>query len=389
MEAIYKASSQTIAEAKKAMLHAIDTRCQFEETTSNSASTIKQLQGIAKKIERLDYRASSYIVANEIDFDSYVNSSKQNGTRANIYSIPKFLELCSILNGGDFLAMNGGDNATIASTIVALHNDFNVQKSLAFEVNDLMTGIRRFQAMRGDTAQGSVYAGILLGKLYSYANGATQGGSTLRAMEALQIVKEVTRDGNCKVWTFRNDDESTQTLILKAYKALAANMWQSEQDAGYINKTRLAYIVPESVLIDVLKTATEQATEQEAEQQEAEQQAQTQAAAQQAQRESDLALSVADSDGMGLAIVSVPAKQEAAATEQDAKENSARELVAELKGKQKATPKKAAPAKQGNLINIFDKEAMQAEVERQAEEKKQRALAKRRATLAAKKAAKN
>ena len=188
MEAIYKAGTQTIAEVKKAMLHAIDTRCQFEETTSNSASTIKQLQGIAKKIERLDYRASSYIVAKEIDFDSYVNSSKQNGTRANIYSIPKFLELCSILNGGDFLAMNGGDNATIASTIVALHNDFNVQKSLAFEVNDLMTGIRRFQAMRGDTAQGSVYAGILLGKLYSYANGATQGGSTLRAMEALQIV---------------------------------------------------------------------------------------------------------------------------------------------------------------------------------------------------------
>ena len=386
MEAVYKASSQTIAGAKKAMLAAIDTRCQFEETTSNSASTIKQLEGIAKKIERLDYRASSYIVANEIDFDSYVNSSKQNGTRANIYSIPKFLELCSILNGGDFLAMNGGDNATIASTIVALHNDFNVQKSLAFEVNDLMTGIRRFQAMRGDTAQGSVYAGILLGKLYSYANGATQGGSTLRAMEALQIVKEVTRDGNCKVWTFRNDDESTQTLILKAYKALAANMWQSEQDSGYINKTRLAYIVPETVLIDVLKTATEQATEQA---QETEQQAQTQAATEQAQNESALALSVADSDGMGLAIVSVPAKREAAVTEQDAKENSVRELVAELKGKQKATPKKAAPAKQGNLINIFDKEAMQAEVARQAEEKKARALAKRRATLAAKKAAKN
>lgn len=385
MEAIYKAGTQTIAEVKKAMLHAIDTRCQFEETTSNSASTIKQLQGIAKKIERLDYRASSYIVAKEIDFDSYVNSSKQNGTRANIYSIPKFLELCSILNGGDFLAMNGGDNATIASTIVALHNDFNVQKSLAFEVNDLMTGIRRFQAMRGDTAQGSVYAGILLGKLYSYANGATQGGSTLRAMEALQIVKEVTRDGNCKVWTFRNDDESTQTLILKAYKALSANMWQSEQDSGYINKTRLAYIVPESVLIDVLKTATEQATEQ----QEAEQQTQTQATAQQAQRESDLALSVADSDGMGLAIVSVPEKQEAAVTEQDAKENSVRELVAELKGKQKATPKEAAPAKQGNLINIFDKEAMAAEAARQAEEKKARALAKRRATLAAKKTAKN
>lgn len=376
MEAIYKASSQTIAEVKKAMLAAIDTRCQFEETTSNSASTIKQLEGIAKKIERLDYRASSYIVANEIDFDSYVNSSKQNGTRANIYSIPKFLELCSILNGGDFLAMNGGDCATIASTIVALHNDFNVQKSLAFEVNDLMTGIRRFQAMRGDTAQGSVYAGILLGKLYSYANGATQGGSTLRAMEALQIVKEVTRDGNCKVWTFRNDDESTQTLILKAYKALSRNMFQSEQDSGYINKTRLAYIVPETVLIDVLKTATEQT--QEAEQQEA----------QQAQNESALALSVADSDGMGLAIVSVPAKRETAVTEQDAKENSVRELVAELKGKQKATPKKATPAKQGNLINIFDKEAMQAEAARQKAVKQERANAKRKATIAAKKAAK-
>lgn len=385
MEAIYKAGTQTIAEVKKAMLHAIDKRCQFEETTSNSASTIKQLQGIAKKIERLDYRASSYIVAKEINFDSYVNSSKQNGTRANIYSIPKFLELCSILNGGDFLEMNGGDHATIASTIVALHNDFNVQKSLAFEVNDLMTGIRRFQAMRGDTAQGSVYAGILLGKLYSYANGATQGGSTLRAMEALQIVKEVTRDGNCKVWTFRNDDEQTQTLILKAYRALAANMWQSEQDSGYINKTRLAYIVPETVLIDVLKTATEQETEQQTQTQ-----ATAQQEAQQTQRESALALSVADSDGMGLAIVSVPEKkQEAAATEQDAKDNSVRELVKELKGKQKATPKKAAPAKQGNLINIFDKDAMKAEAARQAEEKKQRTLAKRRATLAAKKAAKN
>lgn len=367
MEAIYKAGTQTIAEVKKAMLQAIDTRCQFEETTSNSASTIKQLQGIAKKIERLDYRASSYIVAKEIDFDSYVNSSKQNGTRANIYSIPKFLELCSILNGGDFLAMNGGDCATIASTIVALHNEFNVQKSLAFEVNDLMTGIRRFQAMRGDTAQGSVYAGILLGKLYSYANGATQGGSTLRAMEALQIVKEVTRDGNCKVWTFRNDDESTQTLILKAYKALAANMFQSEQDAGYINKTRLAYIVPETVLIDVLKTATEQ--------QEAEQQTQTQATAQeQEERESDLALSVADSDGMGLAIVSVPEKK------QEAREASIKALAKELKGKQAA---------QGTLINILDKDAMQAEAARQKAVKQERANAKRKATIAAKKAAKN
>lgn len=355
MEAIYKASAQAIEAAKKDMLQSIDTRCQFEETTSNSASTIKQLQGIAKKIERLDFRASAYIVAKEIDFDSYVNSSKQNGTRANIYSIPKFLELCSILNGGDFLAMNGCDCATIASTIVALHNDFNVQKSLAFEVNDLMTGIRRCQAMRGDTAQKSVYAGILLGKLYSYANGATQGGSTLRAMEALGIVKEVTRDGNCKVWTFQNDDESTQTLILKAYRALAANMFHSEQDSGYINKTRLAYIVPESIVIDVLKTATEQA-------QEAEQKAAQQEAQQTEQRESDFALSVADSDGMGLAIVSVPAKQEA--------------------------KKQAAREAQGTLINILDKDAMQAEAERQAKEKKERALAKRRATLAAKKAAK-
>lgn len=361
MESIYKAGTQTIAEAKKAMLQAIDKRCQFEETTSNSASTIKQLQGIAKKIERLDYRASSYIVAKEIDFDSYVNSSKQNGTRANIYSIPKFLELCSILNGGDFLAMNGGDCATIASTIVALHNDYNVQKSLAFEVNDLMTGIRRCQAMRGDTAQKSVYAGILLGKLYSYANGATQGGSTLRAMEALGIVKEVTRDGNCKVWTFQNDDESTQTLILKAYRALAANMFHSEQDSGYINKTRLAYIVPESVVVDVLKTATEQA-------QEAEQKVTAQQEAQQEQRESALALSVADSDGMGLAIVSVPAKK------QEAKEASIKELAKELKGKQ------------GTLVDILDKDAMATEAARQAEEKKARALAKRRATLAAKKA---
>lgn len=365
MEAIYKASNQTIAEAKKTMLLAIDKRCQFEETTSNSASTIKQLQGIAKKIERLDYRASAYIVAKEIDFDSYVNSSKQNGTRANIYSIPKFLELCSILNGGDFLAMNGGDCATIASTIVALHNDYNVQKSLAFEVNELMTGIRRCQAMRGDTAQKSVYAGILLGKLYSYANGATQGGSTLRAMEALGIVKEVTRDGNCKVWTFQNDDESTQTLILKAYKALAANMFQSEQDEGYINKTRLAYIVPESIVIDVLKTATEQAQETE-----------QKAAQQTEQRESDFALSVADSDGMGLAIVSVPVKKQEA-KKQAEREASVKELVKELKGKQEA---------QGTLINILDKDAMQAEAERQAKEKKERALAKRRATLAAKKA---
>lgn len=373
MEAIYKTSPQQADATRKAMLQAIDTRCQFEEKTSNAQKTIKQLERIAKRIERLDYRAISYIAAKELDFDAYVNSSKQNGTRANIYSIPKYLELCSVLNAGSFLHMNGGEHATIAATLVALHNDCNVQKTLAFEVNSIMSGIRRFQAMRGDSSQDSILAGIMLGKIYSYANGMTQGGSSLRALEALGIVREVMRDGSCKVWTFAEANDETKTLVKKAYAALASNMFQSEQDKGYIKETALAPIVPEDVWIEVLN-AVDSAIPDNAAQVES-----VSVASNMTQEERDAIQSetMANSDGMGLMLpVSVPEKKGT--------------LSAAIRKTIKKDTQKQENAKisvQSSLINILDSEAMEAEAERQKAAKKAIASAKRKATLAAKKKA--
>lgn len=203
--------------------------------------------------------------------------------------------------------MNGGEHATIAATLVALHNDCNVQKTLAFEVNSIMSGIRRFQAMRGDSSQDSILAGIMLGKIYSYANGMTQGGSSLRALEALGIVREVMRDGSCKVWTFAEANDETKTLVKKAYAALASNMFQSEQDKGYIKKTALAPIVPEDVWIEVLN-AVDSAIPDNAAQVES-----VSVASNMTQEERDAIQSetMANSDGMGLMLpVSVPEKKE-------------------------------------------------------------------------------
>lgn len=365
---LYNATSQAIAGLKQSMLNAIDTRCQFEEKTTNSKQTIKQLGNIAKKIERMDYRASAYILAKDLDFDGFVNSSKQHGTRANIYSIPKYLELCTILNNSDFFDMSGSDHATICASIVALHKEYNVQKTFSFFVNDIMSTIRNFQALNGDSKHAKKLENLqLFGRAYRYANGATQGGSSLRALEALGIVREVMRDGSCKVWTFANDDEATRELIKRAYKALSKNMPQDENDSRKVRGSLLSFGVPETVFVEVLRSPIEEQAEKQKEEQQA----------QEAQEQSDSAydsalLAVADSDGMSqMHAVSVPAKKQKATSK-------------------KTTPKKAeskAPAGNSVPFNIFDKEAMAAEMERQAKQKREIANAKRKATLAKKKAA--
>ena len=313
----------------KVMLSAIDKRIKFEETTQGAAKTIKQLTGLLKKAERMDNFTLSYMIENKIDFDSYVNSSKQSGTRANIYSITKLWELCRVLHGAKFDDMDSNDHATLAVTLVGLYEGNANQKRLQGRVDDLMTGVRRFQMFRSSAHAAKLESYQLTGKAYVYAAGNTQGGSSLRALEALGIVKETGREGTCKTWGFCNDSDSVKHLVSSAFAALEKNMFSTEQDSDYVKGTEVCPAIPESIILHAI--AASNAHQNVPEDTEALDTARSNLL-------HSLALMQADSDGMGQAIATVPEVKAAEATR--------------------------AP------IDILDKEAMAAEAARQKEEKK-------------------
>lgn len=349
MNALLSCTTQiaTPADMIIVMKKAIDTRIKFEETTQGAAKTIKQLTGLLKKAERMDNFTLSYMIENRVDFDSYVNSSKQSGTRANIYSITKLWELCRVLHGAKFDDMDSNDHATLVATLVGLYEGNVNQKRLQNRIDDLMTGVRRFQMFRSSAHAAKLESYQLTGKAYVYAAGNTQGGSSLRALEALGVVKETGREGTCKTWGFCDDSDSVKAMVKNAFYALSLNMFLTTQDSDYITGTEISPAIPENIVLSVTRVAVTPAPTQED-------------SGLNAARESllhSLALIQADSDGMGQAITNVP---------HDGKEEEETER---------------AP------IDILDKEAMAAEAARQKEAKKAASIAKRKATLAAKKAA--
>lgn len=334
------------AETIKAISRGIDNRIAFEEQTQGGLKTIKALERLLKRADRLDHYTLTFIEQNGIDFDSYVNSAKQDGSRANIYSITKLWEASRILQGAKFDDMESNDHATLAATLVGLHEGNFNQKRLEFRINDLMTGIRRFQMFESSKYRSYLESYMLTGRAYEYGAGNTQGGSSLRALEALGIVQEAGREGTCKVWTFKEDSDLIKSLVSKAYLALASCMFATEQDSNFVKGTETCPAIPESLKLSFPASYVAKEEKQE------------DSNALNAAREgilNALAMMQADSDGMGQAIASVPEVKEEETTR--------------------------AP------INILDKEAMAKEAARQKKEKQEKANAKRKATLAAKKAA--
>lgn len=226
------------SEVLKDIISSLDIRIVFEKETFGAEKTIKQLGSLKQKAEQIDSRALVYMGFNNVDFNGFVNSTKLHGTRANIYSIPKFWEICRALAGVSFDDMLSSDHATIVCTIVAMAEGNSNQKRIENRLNDLMTGIRRFQ-MFYSSKYASYLAAYQAGKKpYEYCSGNVQGGSSLRALEALGIVQEAGREGNCKLWKF-TDTEKTKAVIQKAFSALCGNMFESENDSNYVLKTEI------------------------------------------------------------------------------------------------------------------------------------------------------
>ena len=208
---------------------AIDARMAFEESANGGDKTIKQLLSMLKEVDSLDSAICNKSTEMGFNWDSFINSHRVTSARCNIYAIPKAWQIMGAIASGKFSRLGDSDPATIATTILAMGEGIQNEKTIANRVNVLMTGLRRWQAFNNPVSRGPAVVLSQFEKhknfVYFYASGPTQCGSSIRALEALGIVRNVGKEGNCKLWKFATLDDKTRELVNMAFSAIVANFY--------------------------------------------------------------------------------------------------------------------------------------------------------------------
>lgn len=166
-------------------------RITFEVAANAGKTDSKSLANIERCLDnaaRYNAFTLHYLASVAFDFSAYVNSTKHDGKRANVYSISKLEIIANVLNGGSFVP--DSDSRTTAATLLALKAGHLTGAAINKFVDAKMT-----EWNCGGSA--------------GYTSGATQSGSSLRALEALGVVK---RDG-ARAW---QDSEEFKRCVAKA-----------------------------------------------------------------------------------------------------------------------------------------------------------------------------
>jgi hypothetical protein len=175
------AALSLVNDKRSEFLGALDARMEWER--SHAADTEQAQNDLASILEYLagarvrgrdrsgsnaDAFTLAFAIAQGIDFRNVLLSTRVDGACFNVYGIPKMLGIMRVLNGSAF--RSDSDDNTTAATVIALSEGHSGGKSMWNRINDLCSTW-----------------GMAGGR---YGSGATQGGSTLRALAALGIVEK-------------------------------------------------------------------------------------------------------------------------------------------------------------------------------------------------------
>lgn len=148
-----------------------DNAPQTEQGARELASIVDYLTGArclgtGRDGSNADAFTLGYAVARGIDFPSLFLSQRRDGARCNVYAIPKMLAVMRVLNGGAF--RDDSDDNTLCATVLALAAKLTGGKKMWEHINATCSAF----GMGGG----------------NYGSGATQGGSSLRALAGMGIV---------------------------------------------------------------------------------------------------------------------------------------------------------------------------------------------------------
>jgi hypothetical protein len=178
-------SPDMIEASRRDLLASLASRATYELDSNGGEKTVRQIERLHDRATKLDSLTLAFAPATGLDWDQHVNSHRRAGDRFNVYAIPKLWETMRVLNGSAF-DQSGNDGATLSGTIAALARGIVNEKLIANALNDYMN------VLRGRDSGNP------------YTSGGTQASSSLRALEALGIVKRTGRDGNCQTWGIAN-----------------------------------------------------------------------------------------------------------------------------------------------------------------------------------------
>jgi hypothetical protein len=187
--------SRESCEAMRAMfINACDARLARERTFPEHSSIEKFLLRERKEWQTCDALTLAYAVATGVDPLAWYMHERHAGEMTNVYSIPKQRVFARVLSGGSFRDLLDSDEATCAGTVLSLQRGSRIGKQIAADLNDFMNSAA---GRRG------------------YASGATQSGSSLRALECLGIVKKASP----REWEVIASKEDFDLLVKAARKA--------------------------------------------------------------------------------------------------------------------------------------------------------------------------
>lgn len=172
---------EDVASKRSNYLAGLDARMEWEranvadtdEARKNLASILDflsstKVRGAKRDGSNADAFSLGYAVAHGIDYTVELVSKRVDGALRNVYSITKDLAFQRVLNGAKF--RDDADDNTNAATILMLAAEMNGGKRAWDFINATM---------------------VTFGSAATYSSGATQGGSSLRALASLGIVEKV------------------------------------------------------------------------------------------------------------------------------------------------------------------------------------------------------
>lgn len=213
-------SPDMIEASRRDLLASLSARAIYEIDVNGGDKTVKQIERLHDRASKLDALTLAFAPATGLDWNEHINSHRRAGDRFNVYAISKLWEAMRVLNGSAF-DLSGNDGATISGTIKALARGVTNEKLIANALNDFMN------VLRGRDSGNP------------YTSGGTQASSSLRALEALGIVKRAGRDGNCQVWNVA-DRERFNVLAGIAPEEAPAEAVEAVEEAPAVTLEALA-----------------------------------------------------------------------------------------------------------------------------------------------------
>jgi len=201
----FPATIEEVIAKRDNYLAGLDSRINWERENAGAdddaqrelASIVEYLSGARVRGTRRDGSNADaftlgYAVGRGINFPDLFLDKRVDGARCNVYAIPKMLAFMRVLNGAKF--RDDSDDNTNCATVLALASKLTGGKRMWDHINETCSAF-----------------GMSGGR---YGSGATQGGSSLRALAALGIVR---KEGNAHVIC----DDDMFAILVKAAKARA------------------------------------------------------------------------------------------------------------------------------------------------------------------------